>query len=117
MLGIGLMLFVLKGLTSKYVWKDKTISIAFWSLNIGLMVMILISILPVGILQTIASIKYGMWYARSSEFMQSSTLQTFRWLRIIGDSIFSIGALALAWFVLGLKTGWSINKEEKENQI
>jgi nitric oxide reductase subunit B len=117
MLGIGLMLFVLKGLTSKYVWKDNTISIAFWSLNIGLMVMILISILPVGILQTIASIKYGMWYARSSEFMQSSTLQTLRWLRIIGDTIFSIGALALAWFVLGLKTGWSINKEEKENQL
>ena len=72
MLGIGLMLFVLKGLTSKYVWKDKIISISFWSLNIGLMLMVLISILPVGVLQTIASIKHGMWYARSNEFMQGS---------------------------------------------
>ena len=115
MLGIGLMLFVLKGLTSKYVWKDKTISIAFWSINIGLMSMVLISILPVGVLQTIASIKHGMWYARSAEFMQDPIMQTLRWLRIIGDSIFSIGALALAWFVIGLKTGWSINKEQKEN--
>jgi nitric oxide reductase subunit B len=77
----------------------------------------LISMLPVGILQTIASIKYGMWFARSAEFMQDPTLQTLRWLRIIGDTIFSIGALALAWFVIGLKTGWSINKEEKENQL
>jgi nitric oxide reductase subunit B len=114
MLGIGLMLFVLKGLTAKYVWRNKIISIAFWSINIGLMVMVLISILPVGVLQTIASIKHGMWYARSAEFMQGSTLQTLRWLRIIGDTIFSIGALALAWFVIGLKTGWSINKEEKD---
>jgi len=116
MLGIGLMLFVLKGLTAKYVWRNKIISIAFWSINIGLMVMVLISILPVGVLQTIASIKHGMWYARSAEFMQGSTLQTLRWLRIIGDTIFSIGALALAWFVIGLKTGWSINKEEKDKQ-
>ena len=114
MLGIGLMLFVLKGLTSKYVWKDKIISISFWSLNIGLMLMILISILPVGVLQTIASIKHGMWYARSNEFMQGSGMQTLRWLRIIGDSVFSVGALALAWFVIGLKTGWSINKLEKD---
>jgi nitric oxide reductase subunit B len=116
MLGIGLMLFVLKGLTSKYVWKDKTISISFWSLNIGLMLMVLISILPVGVLQTIASIKHGMWYARSNEFMQGSGMQTLRWLRIIGDSVFSVGALALAWFVIGLKTGWSINKLEKDNK-
>jgi nitric oxide reductase subunit B len=111
MLGIGLMLFVLKGLTRKYAWKDKIISISFWSFNIGLMVMVLISILPVGVLQTIASIKHGMWYARSAEFMQGSTLQTLRWLRIIGDLIFSIGALALALFVIGLKTGWSVNKQ------
>jgi nitric oxide reductase subunit B len=115
MLGIGLMLFVLKGLTSKYVWKDKIISISFWSLNIGLMLMVLISILPVGVLQTIASIKHGMWYARSNEFMQGSGMQTLRWLRIIGDSVFSVGALALAWFVIGLKTGWSINKLEKDS--
>ncbi len=116
MLGIGLMLFVLKGLTSKYVWKDRYVSIAFWLMNIGLLLMAVISLLPVGVLQTIASIKHGMWYARSFEFMQDPTLQTLRWLRVIGDTIFAIGAIALAWFVIGLKTGWSINKDVKENQ-
>ena len=75
--------------------------------------MVLISILPVGVLQTIASIKHGMWYARSAEFMQGSGMQTLRWLRIIGDSVFTVGALALAWFVVGLKTGWSIKKPGK----
>ena len=115
MLGIGLMLFVLKGLTNKHAWKDRYISIAFWSFNIGIFLMAVISLLPVGILQTIASIKYGMWYARSAEFMQEPTLQTFRWLRMIGDSIFSVGTIALAIFVVGLKTGWSIKKNEEVN--
>ena len=113
MLSIGLMLFVLKGLTIKVVWKTRLLSIAFWSLNIGLMLMLLISLLPVGVLQTIASIKFGMWYARSAEFMQGSTLQTLRWLRIVGDIVFSIGSVALALFVIGLKTGWSIDKSKK----
>jgi nitric oxide reductase subunit B len=75
--------------------------------------MILISLLPVGVLQTIASIKHGMWYARSSEFMQDSTLQTLRWLRILGDSVFALGSVALALFVIGLKTGWSVDKTKK----
>jgi nitric oxide reductase subunit B len=116
MLGIGLMLFVLKGLTRKYEWKNSVISFAFWAFNIGLMLMLLLSLLPVGLLQTIASIKHGIWYARSSDFMQQPSMQTLRWLRIIGDTIFAFGALALAWFIIGLKTGWSVNKEHKENQ-
>ena len=113
MLGIGLMLFVLKGLTIKNVWKTKFLSVAFWSLNAGLMLMLLISLLPVGVLQTIASIKFGMWYARSSEFMQDPTLQTLRWMRIVGDTVFASGSVALAIFVIGLKTGWSIDKTKK----
>jgi len=110
MLGIGLMLFVLKGLMAKYVWKDKIIGFAFWAINIGLLLMVLLSVLPVGLMQTLASIKHGMWYARSEEFMQDPTMGTFRWLRIIGDTIFALGTLALAWFVIGLKTGWSVDK-------
>jgi len=110
MLAIGLMLFALKGLTIKYAWKTRILSIAFWSLNAGLMLMLLLSVLPIGVLQTIASINHGMWFARSAEFMQDTTLQTLRWMRIFGDIIFSVGTLALAVFVVGLKTGWSIDK-------
>lgn len=111
MLGIGLMLFALKGMASRNVWKDGTIRFAFWSINIGLMLMVLISVLPVGLMQTWASVKFGMWYARSAEFMNQPILDIFRWLRVIGDTIFTIGALALGWFVLGLKTGHSVEKE------
>ena len=116
MLGIGLMLFVLKSLMAKYVWKDGVIKFAFWSINIGLLLMVLISILPVGLFQTFASVKYGMWFARSAEFMQDPMLNTFRWLRVIGDTIFALGTLALGWFVIGLKTGWSLDKTKMDLQ-
>jgi nitric oxide reductase subunit B len=34
-------------------------------------------------------------------------MNTLRWLRMIGDTIFAIGAVVLGWFVLGLVTGHS----------
>jgi nitric oxide reductase subunit B len=108
MLGIGLMLFCLRGLAPEGQWKPRLLSFSFWSLNVGLALMALLSLLPVGILQTWASAEHGMWYARSAEFMQTPLMDNLRWLRFIGDTIFAFGALGLGWFVLGLRTGWSI---------
>ncbi|MCX6287130.1 MAG: nitric-oxide reductase large subunit [Bacteroidetes bacterium] len=110
MLGIGLMLFVLKSMEPEKVWIDKWIKFSFWAINIGLMAMVLLSVLPVGLAQTWVSVKTGMWYARSAEFMQDPMLRTFRWMRVFGDTIFALGALALAWFIFGLKGGWSFEK-------
>jgi nitric oxide reductase subunit B len=62
-------------------------------------------------LQTIASVKHGLWYARSADFLQLPHMQTFRWMRMFGDITFAGGAVALAWFVFGLKGGWSFKKE------
>ncbi|MCH8801432.1 MAG: cbb3-type cytochrome c oxidase subunit I, partial [Chloroflexi bacterium] len=111
MLGIGLMLFCFKGMAARQIWRTKALSYAFWSINIGLALMVSISVLPVGLMQTWASVEHGMWYARSAEFLQSDVVGTLRWLRVIGDTIFASGIVALAWFVLGLVTGWSIEKE------
>ncbi|MFH2052794.1 MAG: nitric-oxide reductase large subunit [bacterium] len=109
MLGIGLMLFVLKGLAARNVWKEGVLRFAFWAINIGLALMVLISVLPIGLAQTLASVREGLWYARSQEFMQQDYMQTLRWLRVIGDTIFALGTLALAWFIAGLKGGWSVS--------
>ncbi len=111
MLGIGLMLFVLRSMHAEQVWKPKYIRFAFWAINIGLALMVLISVLPVGLAQTWVSVKHGLWYARSADFMQSDILSTFRWLRVIGDTIFALGTVSLAWFIVGLKTGWSLEKK------
>ena len=71
--------------------------------------MVILSMLPVGLLQAWASIEHGTWYARSAEFMQSGTMQTLRWMRVPGDILFAIGAALFAWFVLGLLTGHSFD--------
>ncbi|MCE1199782.1 MAG: nitric-oxide reductase large subunit [Marinilabiliales bacterium] len=110
MLGIGLMLFVLRDMDREPEWKEKYLKIGFWCINIGLALMVLLSILPVGLAQTLASVKSGLWYARSAEFMQQPYIITFKWLRMVGDTLFAAGALALVWFIFGLKGGWSIKK-------
>jgi nitric oxide reductase subunit B len=109
MLGIGLMLFCLKGLASHRTWKTPVLAWAFWAINLGLALMVLLSLLPLGLLQTWASVEHGLWYARSADFLQTGLMNTLRWLRVIGDTIFALGVLALGWFVLGLKTGWSLS--------
>ena len=44
-------------------------------------------------------VEHGYWYARSTEFMHTPLMQTLRWLRVPGDTIFAIGALVLVAFV------------------
>ena len=102
MLGIGLMLFTLRGLRPDLQWDEKPINWAFWLINIGLFTMVTFSLLPVGLMQTYASVKEGYWYARSAEFLQTDLMQTLRWLRAFGDTIFALGAVLLVYFVLQL---------------
>ncbi len=107
-LGIGLILFVLRGLYPDREWNDKLLGWSFWLINIGLLVMLVGSLLPIGILQAVESIQNGYWSARSMEFMQTDTMQAIRWLRVPGDSLLAIGELLLVYFIIGLHTGWSL---------
>jgi nitric oxide reductase subunit B len=108
MLGIGLMLFCLRALRPGAAWRTAPVAVAFWLMNVGLGLMVLLSVLPVGILQTWASVETGTWWARSAEFLHQPGMSTLRWLRVPGDTVFAVGALVLGWFVLGLGTGWSL---------
>jgi nitric oxide reductase subunit B len=111
MLGIGLMLFALKAMNPEKVWNERLLKFSFWSMNGGLLAMILLSLLPVGLMQTWASVEHGYWYARSSEFLQSPTIRTLRWLRIPGDTIFAAGAMGLVVFVFSL----GLNRKSERN--
>ena len=113
-LGLGLTLLSLRLLTVRKQWRTGTLGFAFWTVNIGLALMVLLSLLPVGLAQTWASVEHGMWYARSAEFLQMPVLEFARWLRAIGDTIFAVGILAFGWFVIGLSTGWSAGQERED---
>ncbi len=101
-LGLALMLFVLRALEPERIWNEKLLSFSFWTINGGLMMMILFSLLPIGLLQTLESVNKGYWSARSAEFMQTDLMQTLRWMRVVGDTFFAIGAVAFVWFALNL---------------
>lgn len=84
---------------------DKLLTPMFWCLNIGLAMMVFISLVPAGIYQAWASITQGMWFARSPEVIHSPFMETLVWMRVPGDVVFSIGTVFLAWFAVRLLTG------------
>jgi len=116
-LGIGLMLFCLVGISKRVGWNDKPLKWAFWSINIGLMAMILMSLLPVGITQFFAAVDHGYWYARSPEIMQSEWVRSLVWNRVWGDVIFSIGGLLLIYFIFALVKGAISNRGNEQEVV
>jgi len=111
LLSLGLVLLVARFLTGHRAWREWPIAVAFWGTNIGLALMVVLSLLPIGLAQTWASVEHGLWFARSADFLQLPWLETLRWLRVVGDTVFMIGTAALAYFMLGLWTGWSYEAE------
>jgi nitric oxide reductase subunit B len=103
MLGIGLMLVCLRVLVPDAEWKEGLLKFAFWAMNGGLFAMCVGSLLPVGLFQTWAAVENGYWYARSAEFLTSPLMQTLRWMRVPGDTLFACGSIALVIFVAGIR--------------
>ena len=102
MLGIGLMLFCLRGLFERSRHADRVLAPAFWGMNIGLAMMVFMSLLPAGIYQAYHSITTGLWYARAPEIVRGTVMETLVWLRVPGDVVFALGAVCLAVYALKL---------------
>ena len=100
MLGLGLMLFCMRGLTDPVRWNNRLLSVSFWCLNIGLAMMVFLSLLPQGLWQTYASFTRDYAYARSAEVIQGPVMQALVWARVPGDLVFACGVLAFAAFVV-----------------
>ncbi len=114
MLGIGLMLFCLRGLTDSPAWQGKWPKISFWCFNIGLAMMVFLSLLPQGAWQAINAYKHGYWYARSAEFVHSELMEGLVWARVPGDIVFAAGVLALLIFTIQLYSKRTQPKKERK---
>jgi nitric oxide reductase subunit B len=90
MLALALAFFSLRNIIRPSCWKEKWVMTGFWGLNIGLMGMILVTLVPVGGLQAIASFERGFWWARSFEFYAQPLINRLLWLRMIPDTIFIV---------------------------
>jgi len=86
LLSLGLVLLVARRLTGDRAWKETPLAVAFWAMNAGFALMVALSLLPIGIAQTLASVETGLWHARSAEFLQQPWLQALHWLRMPGDT-------------------------------
>ncbi|MBI1782125.1 MAG: nitric-oxide reductase, partial [Sphingobacteriales bacterium] len=87
-------------------WKPRLIKTVFWSINAGLLLMVLLDLFPAGIYQFKTVTENGLWYARSSSFIEGAGFQTLTWLRIIGGSIFTVGGvIPLVWFIISRRKG------------
>ncbi len=96
-LALGFVLLVASYIKPNAEFNESLMTWGFWLLNCGLVLMIAISLLPVGVIQAYASITQGLWYARSEGFMQQELLDTLRWVRTIADLIFIGGACCVSW--------------------
>ncbi len=95
------MLFCCQHLFHKSSWNPKLIRTAFWSLNIGVAMMMFLDLFPVGVYQLIVVLEEGFWYARSHEIVQGAVFKTLTYFRSLGGAVFVIGGMIpLIWFVL-----------------
>lgn len=99
MLGMGFILICLRFYSDRS-WDDKRLKRAFWLLNFGLIAMALFSLLPIGLIQSYVSITKGYSFARDAELLYSPIVQVIKWMRIIGDVIFSAGIVYFCWFTI-----------------
>lgn len=109
-LALAAILFCCQLLFKSEWWNQRVLKTIFWSINIGLLLMVFLDLFPAGILQFKAVTEHGLWFARSSIFIDSSWFQSLTWLRIIGGAIFTVGGvLPLIWFITRGRKGLKIH--------
>ncbi len=104
LLAIGLIYLCLRYMVGDRVaWSDRLGVWAFWLYNIGLVMWIFMTFLPVGFPQLEVVFNEGYAAARSLEFYDSTEI--WQWLRTPGDIVFAAGALLMAWdFLVKLRS-------------
>jgi len=106
MLAIALMVFVLRQTSTHAHWVDieKYVKVGFWGTNVGLMLMLMMSLFPSGVLQVWDVVQHGYWHARSLDYIGSERSRLIEWLRLPGDLVFILfGAIPL---VIASIKGW-----------
>jgi nitric oxide reductase subunit B len=100
-LALGAVLFCGRYLVAPGSWNSELLRRAFWSINLGLLLMVVIDLLPVGLHQFATVLEDGYWQARSQAYIEGAVFQTLTWARVVGGALFVLGGvLPIAWFLL-----------------
>jgi nitric oxide reductase subunit B len=98
MLAIALMVFVLRQTSDDRHWPgiERYVRISFWGCNLGLGLMVLLSLFPGGVLQVWDVAQNGYWHARSLDYTGGHIARFVEWARLPGDVVFIVfGAVPL----------------------
>lgn len=110
-ISLAAMLFASKMVLRQERWNPKLIRTVFWSVNAGLMLMVVLDLFPAGAIQFKAVLDQGLWYGRSAEFIHGSAFEALTWMRGIGATLFFFGGvIPLAWF---MATRWNALKKAR----
>lgn len=94
-------LFCCQHLLKPSDWNRRLVNTAFWSLNIGIALMMFMDLFPAGLYQISLVFREGFWYARTQEVLTGSVWTTLTYARAVGGLLFALGGvLPLVWFVL-----------------
>ncbi|MFI5445151.1 nitric-oxide reductase large subunit [Polaromonas sp. UC242_47] len=99
MLGIALIVFAIRQTADEALWRtlEKYIWVGFWGLNVGLLMMVVFSLFPAGVLQLMDVLDNGYWHARSLAYTGSDLARLLEWSRMPGDTVFIVfGVIPIA---------------------
>ena len=100
-ISLAALIFASKLMIKEKYWNKKVVNFSFWSINIGLMLMVLLDLFPAGSIQFKAVVEQGLWYGRSHDFVDYGIFNKLTWMRGIGASVFFLGGvLPLTWFIV-----------------
>ncbi len=99
-LAIATMLFCGRWVIREQYWSPKLLRFTFWGMNLGIGLMVVMDLFPVGIHQLMIVMDHGLAYGRSQAYIQGNVFQTLTWLRGVGVAFFLAGMIPLVWFVV-----------------
>jgi len=81
MLAMALVVLGLRHVLTDEQWAvpEKFIKVSFWGLNVGLALMVITNLFPVGVLQIWDVLENGYWHARSLEFIGQDRIRLLEW--------------------------------------
>lgn len=115
-LAIATMLFCARWNVGPKLWNARLLRTTFWSLNIGLSLMVVMDLFPVGVHQLMVAMTDGYAVSRSNEYLGGATFQNLTWLRGVGVLVFIVGGVfPLTWFMVtrwfGLKDAQTVEEQ------
>jgi nitric oxide reductase subunit B len=96
-LALGMVTYMLRIAAPSGEWDPTNLRRAFWAWNVGLALMVGLSLLPVGFLQLEVAFTESYDAARSLAFYEGGLVQLLFWARMPGDALIILGTVLFGY--------------------